>query len=151
MVAAGAFFPQRPGRGGYLTGLSSLQGRFIFDSPQTAIRSGISQDGIVSMSARTASGSRPDSHTVVDIREPRRYRVLLHNDDYTTMEFVVEVLVTIFHKNLEEATAIMLAVHERGLAVCGVYTEEIAETRISQVHEKARKAGFPLRCSMEEE
>lgn len=103
------------------------------------------------MSARTASETRPDFQTDVAVREPRRYRVLLHNDDYTTMEFVVEVLVTIFHKNLEEATAIMLTVHERGMAVCGVYTAEIAETRISRVHDKARKAGFPLRCSMEEE
>jgi ATP-dependent Clp protease adaptor protein ClpS len=103
------------------------------------------------MSARADSRSGPDSQTDVEIRAPRRYRVLLHNDDYTTMEFVVEVLVTIFRKSLEEATAIMLAVHEQGLAVCGVYTEEIAETRISQVHGKAREAGFPLRCSMEEE
>jgi ATP-dependent Clp protease adaptor protein ClpS len=131
--------------------LSFLQGRFIFWQVADGNPSGISENGIVSMSARTASQSGPDSQTDVDVREPRRYRVLLHNDDYTTMEFVVEVLVTIFRKNLDEATAIMLAVHERGLAVCGVYTEEIAETRISQVHDRARKAGFPLRCSMEED
>ncbi|MDR2161398.1 MAG: ATP-dependent Clp protease adapter ClpS [Desulfovibrio sp.] len=103
------------------------------------------------MGTRAASGSRPDAHTDLELHEPRRYRVLLHNDDYTTMEFVVEVLISIFRKNLEEATAIMLAVHERGLATCGVYTEEMAETMVSQVHDTARKAGFPLRCSMEEE
>jgi ATP-dependent Clp protease adaptor protein ClpS len=132
---------------GSLAALPSASGKSNF------WRSGFPEcrGGMIPMSARTASKTRPVSRTGVDIREPRRYRVLLHNDDYTTMEFVVEVLVTVFHKNLSEATAIMLAVHERGLAACGVYTEEIAETRISQVHDRARKAGFPLRCSMEEE
>jgi Uncharacterized conserved protein len=67
------------------------------------------------------------------------------------MDFVIEILVTIFGKNLEEATAVMLAVHERGLGSCGVFTEEVAETKVAQVHDRARKAGFPLRCSMEEE
>lgn len=93
----------------------------------------------------------PDTFDDVDVREPRRYRVLIHNDDYTTMEFVIEVLVSIFRKTPDEATAIMLAVHEKGIGSCGVYPEEIAETKIVQVHTKARKAGFPLRCSMEEE
>lgn len=87
----------------------------------------------------------------IDVREPRKFRVLLHNDDYTTMEFVIEVLIGIFRKSPEQATAIMLAVHETGLGTCGVYTEEMAETKVIQVHERARKAGFPLRCSMEEE
>lgn len=97
------------------------------------------------------AGEAVDATTAVDVREPRRYRVLLHNDDYTTMEFVVEVLTRIFQKTLEQATAIMLAVHEKGIGVCGVYTEEIAETKVAQVHDRARKAGFPLRCSMEED
>ena len=79
------------------------------------------------------------------------HKVLLHNDDYTTMEFVIETLMTIFRKTPDEATAIMLAVHERGLGSCGVYTEEVAETKVAQVHGRARKAGYPLRCSMEEE
>lgn len=98
-----------------------------------------------------ASDSRSDSLTDLDVREPRRFRVLLHNDDYTTMEFVIEILMSIFRKTPDEATAIMLAVHERGLGTCGVYAEEVAETKVAQVHAKARKAGFPLRCSMEEE
>lgn len=97
------------------------------------------------------SDSRPDLSLDLDIREPRQFRVLLHNDDYTTMDFVIEVLMTIFGKNLDEATAIMFSVHERGLGTCGVFTEEMAETKVAQVHDKARKAGFPLRCSMEEE
>ena len=87
----------------------------------------------------------------VEVREPRRYRVLLHNDDYTTMDFVIDILISVFRKTPDEATAITLAVHEQGLGSCGVFTEEVAETKVGQVHERARKAGFPLRCSMEEE
>ena len=87
----------------------------------------------------------------IDAREPRRFRVLLHNDDYTTMEFVIDTLMRVFRKTLDEATAIMLVVHEKGLCSCGAYTEEIAETKVAQVHDRARRAGFPLRCSMEEE
>ena len=85
-----------------------------------------------------------------DVREPRRYRVLLHNDDYTSMDFVVAVLMDIFRKSVEEATAIMLAVHERGVGQCGIYTHEIAETKVAQVHTRARRAGFPLKCTLEE-
>lgn len=98
-----------------------------------------------------SSDSRSDFSADIELREPPRYRVLLHNDDYTTMEFVIEILIGIFNKSPEEATAIMLAVHQKGLGSCGVYTEEIAETKVAQVHDRARKAGYPLRCSMEEE
>lgn len=98
-----------------------------------------------------SSDSQSDFSLDIEVREPRRYRVLLHNDDYTTMDFVVEILVTIFQKNPTEATAIMMTVHSEGLGNCGVYTEEVAETKIAQVHDRARKVGFPLRCSMEEE
>lgn len=79
------------------------------------------------------------------------YRVLLHNDDYTTMEFVVEVLVHIFHKTIEDATRIMLNVHEKGIGVCGVYTFEVAETKVDTVHSIARDHGFPIKCSMEKD
>lgn len=94
-----------------------------------------------------------DSLTDVEIgvRPPRRYRVLLHNDDYTSMEFVVEILISIFYKNPQQAIAIMLNVHNKGRGVCGVYTAEVAETKVALVHDRARKAGYPLRCSMEEE
>ncbi len=103
----------------------------------------------------THANSSPEHESGTDareeIREPRLYRVLLHNDDYTTMEFVVLVLVDIFHKTPEEASAIMLSVHEKGLGVCGVYPREIAEFRTSRVIRRAREAGFPLLCTMEEE
>jgi len=81
---------------------------------------------------------------------PPRYRVLMHNDDYTTMEFVVEVLLGVFHKQKSEAEQIMLNIHYKGMGICGVYPFEIAETKVSQVHGRARSAGYPLRCSLEE-
>ena len=86
-----------------------------------------------------------------ELKEPSMYRVILHNDDFTTMDFVVMVLEQIFHKTAAEAEAIMLAVHEKGSGVCGVYPKEIAEFRVSLVHRRANEAGFPLRCSMEKE
>ena len=85
------------------------------------------------------------------VKQPRRFKVLLHNDDYTTMEFVIDVLVTFFSKSQTEATQIMLSVHHRGTGVCGVFTREIAETKVAQVSEYARKNGMPLKCTMEAE
>lgn len=85
-----------------------------------------------------------------ELREPPRYKVLLHNDDYTTMEFVVHILKTIFGKSQVEAIQIMLNVHRKGIGVCGVYTAEVAETKVSLVRHLARKEGFPLKCTMEE-
>lgn len=84
-------------------------------------------------------------------REPTLYRVLLHNDDYTTMEFVVEILMYIFNKSPESAAKIMMQVHRQGIGVCGVYSHEIAETKVDTVHKLARENGHPLRCSMEQE
>lgn len=85
----------------------------------------------------------------VKIDEPSMYRVLLHNDDYTSMEFVVEILMIIFNKSIEKATGIMLNVHNKGIGVCGVYTYEIAETKVKTVHSFAMEKGFPLKCTME--
>jgi ATP-dependent Clp protease adaptor protein ClpS len=82
---------------------------------------------------------------------PRLYKVLLHNDDYTTMEFVTGVLEGIFGKSPAEAFRIMMHVHENGIGVCGAYPFEIAETKVALVHERARRHGFPLRASLEEE
>jgi ATP-dependent Clp protease adaptor protein ClpS len=84
-------------------------------------------------------------------REPARFKVLLINDDYTTMDFVVEVLETVFHKTAAEAFRIMMQVHTQGKGLCGVYTFEVAETKVEAVHELARQNGYPLRASLEEE
>lgn len=81
---------------------------------------------------------------------PRMYRVILLNDHYTTMEFVVEVLMRVFHKPLQEATNIMLDVHKKGRGTVGVYTRDTAETKVSQVHSLAKEREYPLRCVYEE-
>lgn len=91
------------------------------------------------------------SQTRDNTAEPPMYRVLLHNDNYTTMEFVVNVLIYVFHKSMEAATRIMLNVHRRGIGVCGVYPHEVAETKVELVEKMARENGFPLKCSMERE
>ncbi|MBP8987644.1 MAG: ATP-dependent Clp protease adapter ClpS [Spirochaetes bacterium] len=86
----------------------------------------------------------------VKLAKPRMYKVILHNDHYTTMDFVVEVLVTIFRKNNMEATELMLQVHRNGFGICGVYTYDIAQTKAGQVHALARQREFPLKCTVEE-
>ena len=83
-------------------------------------------------------------------QKPPLYKVILHNDDYTTMQFVVEILESIFHKSPAEAFRIMMQVHRQGHGVCGAYPYEVAETKVAVVHERARKNSFPLRASMEE-
>jgi ATP-dependent Clp protease adaptor protein ClpS len=83
--------------------------------------------------------------------KPPLFRVILHNDDYTTMQFVVEILEGVFNKSPAEAHRIMMHVHTRGHGVCGLYPFEVAETKVSEVHDRARENGFPLRASMEEE
>ncbi len=83
-------------------------------------------------------------------KKPQLYRVILHNDDYTTMQFVVEILESIFNKSPAEAYRIMMQVHRQGRGVCGAYSYEVAETKVALVHDRARGEGFPLRASMEE-
>ena len=85
------------------------------------------------------------------VTRPRMYRVLIHNDDYTPMDFVVRLLQTVFHHGEAKATQIMLHVHTRGKGVCGVFTFEIAETKVTQVLDFARKNQHPLQCTMEKE
>ena len=85
----------------------------------------------------------------VSTKQPPLYQVLLHNDHYTTMEFVVEILVRIFHKSFPAANHIMLSVHHTGVGVCGVYTYEIAETKVKTVLQIAEQNGFPLLCTFE--
>jgi ATP-dependent Clp protease adaptor protein ClpS len=81
----------------------------------------------------------------------RRYKVLFHNDDYTTMEFVIDVLMKFFHKSETEATHIMLSVHHKGHGVAGVFTKDVAETKVAQVTDYAKEQGMPLRLSVEPE
>ncbi|MDH3232168.1 MAG: ATP-dependent Clp protease adapter ClpS [Alphaproteobacteria bacterium] len=84
-------------------------------------------------------------------KKPSMYKVLMLNDDYTPMEFVVHVLERFFNKNREEATRIMLHVHQKGVGVCGVFTYEIAETKVNQVMDFARRHQHPLQCTLEKE
>jgi ATP-dependent Clp protease adaptor protein ClpS len=86
-----------------------------------------------------------------EAKVPSLYKVILLNDDYTTMDFVVHVLETVFSKPLAEATRIMLNVHKKGSGLCGVYTREIAETKVTAVRDLAGKNAFPLKCIMEKE
>ena len=89
---------------------------------------------------------RPQAKT----RKPQLFHVILYNDDYTTMEFVVHVLESVFQKGPAEAFRVMMDVHRRGRGVCGAYTYEVAETKVATVHEMARGEGFPLRAGLEE-
>ena len=104
---------------------------------------------------RDTGGGRPGTGIVTKTRpktkKPSLYKVLLLNDDYTPMEFVVHVLERFFSKPREEAVQIMLHVHRRGVGVCGVYTFEVAETKVAQVIELARRHQHPLQCTMEKE
>lgn len=85
------------------------------------------------------------------LKKPPLYKVILLNDDYTPMEFVVRVLERFFHKSREEATRIMLQVHTKGMGVCGVYTRDVAETKVRQVMLSAQEQQHPLQCTMEPE
>jgi ATP-dependent Clp protease adaptor protein ClpS len=85
------------------------------------------------------------------LKRPRQYKVILLNDDYTTMEFVVVILEGVFLKSPSEAVRIMLQVHRQGRGMCGVFSREIAEAKVELVHQRAQEAGYPLRAVVEEE
>ena len=103
------------------------------------------------------SGEVPDLHeeTIADIDEetiePSNYNVILHNDDYTTKAFVVDVLMAVFNKSMADANRIMWLVHKNGIGVCGTYPLEVAETKVAQATNIARENGYPLKLTLEEE
>ncbi len=96
-------------------------------------------------------GTVVEKKSDVKPKKPRLYRVLLHNDDYTTRDFVVHVLTSVFHRDENEAVQIMLHVHYNGVGIAGVYTREVAETKVLTVERMAREQEYPLRLSMEPE
>jgi ATP-dependent Clp protease adaptor protein ClpS len=103
------------------------------------------------------SGDVPDlqEDTITDIdedtQEPPNYNVLLHNDDYTTKAFVVDVLMAVFNKSMGDANRLMWLVHKNGIGICGTYPLEVAETKVTQVTAIARENGYPLKLTLEEE
>lgn len=103
------------------------------------------------MSDKRKDQQKEDVLTRERTEEPKKFKVILLNDDYTSMEFVVWVLMTIFRHSQPSATRIMLHIHNTGIGVAGIYSREVAETRIAQVHEVAKEAGHPLQCTMEPE
>lgn len=92
-----------------------------------------------------------ESSIKIDIRKPKKYMVIMHNDNYSTWEFVIDVLKRVFHKNEDEAVAITNSVHNNGSGICGIFSNEIAVMKIHQVHSMAKANGYPLRCTIEEE
>lgn len=97
------------------------------------------------------AGIAPEVKERVEVKTPALYKIFLLNDDYTTMDFVVHILESVFRKPKIEATQIMLHIHRNGKGLAGVYTREIAETKVYKVHELSQKNGFPLKCRMEKE
>lgn len=103
------------------------------------------------MPSNTEFSEQTDFGVDVEFEVPPQYKVVLFNDDYTTMEFVVEILMDIFKKSFEEASAIMLDVHKNGSGVAGIYPYDIAATRARQAQSRARSAGYPLKITVEED
>jgi ATP-dependent Clp protease adaptor protein ClpS len=103
------------------------------------------------MSSETEKDEQSGTATIRKdkLQAPRMYKVLMHNDDYTTMEFVLLVLQKFFSKSAQEAQSIMLEVHNRGFGICGIYTYEVAESKVAKVIKYARDNGHPLKCSTE--
>lgn len=97
------------------------------------------------------SGTQTLAKEKREVKQPRMYRVILLNDDYTPMEFVVWLIQTVFHKPLEEATQLMLEIHQKGSSCCGIYPYDVARTKVYQVKNLAQKEGHPLECIMEVE
>jgi ATP-dependent Clp protease adaptor protein ClpS len=128
-----------------------------FDISNRVAVTGLRRQEVVAMAERkqgdNGAGARSSvvTQTKPKTQKPSMYRVLLLNDDYTPMEFVVYVLEQFFNKSREDATRIMLHVHQHGVGVCGVFTYEVAETKVAQVVDTARRHQHPLQCTMEKD
>ncbi|HHH35774.1 MAG TPA: ATP-dependent Clp protease adapter ClpS [Gammaproteobacteria bacterium] len=109
----------------------------------------LSKNGVFQQPVDHDNGELATEESRPKLKKPPLYKVLLLNDDYTPMDFVVEILTRYFHMSEEKATQVMLHVHTRGVGVCGVFTREIAETKVAQVTEHARENQHPLLCTME--
>ena len=134
-------------------------------SAPTPLQTGTTPPGLIPLDPavmndeRERKGGGDDGRTTTGVvvkprakvKKPSMYKVLMLNDDYTPMEFVVHVLERYFQKSTEEATRIMLHVHQKGVGICGVFTFEVAETKVNQVMELARKNQHPLQCTLEKE
>jgi len=122
---------------------------------RSTLTAGRPPSAVVRAAARSSGEGNGGTGTAVvtktkpRVKRPNMYRVLLLNDDYTPMEFVVHVLIRFFNKNQDDATRIMLHVHQNGVGECGIYTYEIAETKVTQVMDFSRKHQHPLQCVME--
>ena len=101
--------------------------------------------------AERGTGTATEQDVQQELKPPSMYRVLMHNDNYTTMDFVVEVLCNVFRKPTDAAVRIMLEIHHNGLGMCGVFPADVAATKIDTVHSMAEARGYPLRCTMEPE
>ena len=135
----------------------TIEGSGALNAPRQKARLAAVSDRLRAMAPRRR-GEGDDSSGVAVIpqtrtrtQKPNLYRVLLLNDDYTPMEFVVDVLQRFFNKSIEDATRIMLHVHQHGVGVCGVFTYEVAETKVTQVMDLARQNQHPLQCTIEKE
>jgi ATP-dependent Clp protease adaptor protein ClpS len=120
-----------------------------FSSAAAGMNPRLAGDGADGRGGDLGRGTSVVTRTKPKTKKPSMYRVLLLNDDYTPMEFVVHVLERFFHKNAEEATRIMLHVHQNGVGECGVFTYEVAETKVTLVMDLARQHQHPLQCVME--
>lgn len=100
--------------------------------------------------SNNSSENQPLVENAQEVQEPKLYKVIMHNDNITTMDFVVQILVDVFHKNVEDASEIMMKIHTQGKEICGIYPREIAEFRIFRTFQLAKNAHFPLICTMEE-
>ena len=123
--------------------------------PVTTASSQLNVAAPVAMAGDNQRGDDPRTGVVIKtrpkVKKPSMYKVLMLNDDYTPMEFVVHVLQRFFNKTTEQATQIMLHVHQKGVGVCGVFTFEVAETKVTQTMDLARKNQHPLQCTLEKE